>query len=90
MEEDLDARVTSLEKRVTTLETTEKNRLTHATTACFEDALAVLVDVLVTQKEQEEYSKSRLKSLLEILQQGRKGPYSYDPDRPAGERGKKK
>lgn len=58
---------------------------THSVVACLEDAIAVLIDAEFTADE----LVGRLSTARRILGEGRQGPQSYDPDRPAGLRNSK-
>lgn len=86
---EIDKKIVDFEIRIRALEEEARNRHTHSTNACFEDSLAVLIDVVMSEQDQREYSKARLTQCLKILQEGRQGPHAYDPDRPAGERPKR-
>lgn len=78
--------IVNLTKRIDTLEQSTPKRHTHSTTACFEDALAVAVDIIKSEEIQNQYTRGRLRQMVQIVQSGREGPYSYDPERCAGKR----
>lgn len=61
-------------------------RHTHRTAAGLEDALAVAWDIIHELQAALIYADGRARRSIEILQDVRKGPHSYDPDKPAGER----
>jgi hypothetical protein len=61
-----------------------QKRHTHATSAGIEDALAVAIDIIHEYERTQEYVVSRIKKLMQILQEVRKGPHAYDQEKPAG------
>lgn len=61
-------------------------RHTHATAAAFEDAIAIMNDIIMTLGDTLEYTQQRAESALEVLRTARKGPHAYDPERPSGKR----
>jgi hypothetical protein len=64
---------------------TDQRRHTHSTLAGLEDAIAIVLDLLLSQGLNE-YVRYSLNDLQEILSKIREGPNAYDIDRPAGER----
>ncbi|KKN73433.1 hypothetical protein LCGC14_0401360 [marine sediment metagenome] len=60
-----------------------KRRHTYATADGLEDALAVTIDLLLRQDAADKYRRARVAQLNSILGEVRKGPLSYDGDRPA-------
>lgn len=81
-------KIDKLEVRIEILENNQPKNHTHSTNAAIEDSLAVAADILISEDQQREYASARINQLVKILQQVKKSPYSYDPDRPAGERPK--
>lgn len=63
-----------------------QKRHTHRTAAGIEDAIAVVLDLQTDLA----CLAGRVSTALEILRSVRAGPYAYDPERPAGERPKRK
>lgn len=61
-------------------------RHTHNTAAGLEDAIAVLLDVIHVIRETLQYAEARIRKALEILKITRRGPHSYDAEKPAGPR----
>jgi hypothetical protein len=55
-------------------------RHTHRTAAGLEDAMAILMDVLLGF----DAMHSRTDQALHVLRKIREGPHSYDPEQPAG------
>lgn len=64
----------------------KQKRHTHRTAAALEDVIAILRDIIRVVRETLDYINHRLESAVEALKLARKGPYSYDPDRPSGQR----
>lgn len=54
----------------------------YSTTAALQDAMAVLVDVMIDQDAE----SARLQTALGIIKAASNGPHAYDPERPAGKR----
>lgn len=73
----------TLEQQITRLEEQlAKRRHTYPTADGLEDALAVTIDLLLRQDAADKYRRARVAQLNEILGEVRKGPLSYDSDRP--------
>ena len=67
----------------------DQRRHTHSTTAGIEDALAVAYNVrrLAEESEFQARAQKEASALIQsILGDMREGPYSYDPNRPSGDR----
>ncbi len=61
-------------------------RHTHNTAAALEDVISIQWDIINTLADTLEFARQRAESAVEALKMARKGPHSYDPDRPAGRR----
>ena len=55
-------------------------RHTHRTAAGIEDALAVLIEIVMDF----EALRLRAQRAMDILREVRAGPYAYDPEKPSG------
>lgn len=62
----------------------KQKRHTHRTAAALEDVIAVMMDIIRVITEVLEYVKARAQSAQEMLREARRGPHSYDPDKPSG------
>lgn len=61
-------------------------RHTHNTAAALEDVIAIQWDIINALGDTLEFARQRAQNAVEALQMARKGPHSYNPDRPAGKR----
>jgi len=75
-----DRQIDQLQTELETL--VERKRHTGATMAGLEDAMATLINIQYNR----EIDNHRLDFALNTLQQLRKGPYAYDPNKKSGER----
>lgn len=62
----------------------KRRRHTYATADGLEDALAVVIELLLRREAEEAYTQARLGQLQEILGMIRAGPLEYDAERPNG------
>jgi hypothetical protein len=87
---DLNTSKNQLEGRIGELEAeNERQRHTQSTQAAYHDALSVLMDIALNDQIEEEYRKSRMRTVEKILKTGVLGPYAYPVDPPAGDRPEK-
>jgi hypothetical protein len=62
-------------------------RHTHATAAGLEDAIAIVLDLLMGGKaDMNEYFEVSLQALYKILLEIRANPHGYNQERPSGQR----
>jgi hypothetical protein len=75
------ARIKSLEEQAR-----EARRMDHtvSTNAALEDALAVVMRIVVEEQMQADYRTAWITKLQAILQTARKGPHAYPVDQPSG------
>lgn len=69
-------------------EQVKRQRHTYATNDGIEDATAILIELILKDQAERQYTETRLNQAREILGMVRQGPQEYDRERPNG-KGKK-
>ena len=61
----------------------EPKRNTHSQIAAYEDAIAILWEIVRTLAIALKFAIQKARRVIEILKVARKGPHAYDPDQPS-------